>query len=83
LGAGPGEVGQSGLKVLHLLRHPQKICNPQPKQFFSLPTKILAKSFEHLNSSLVLMVLELCLHKPHAIRLFLCKLLGLERLKKR
>jgi len=34
LGSGPGEVGQGGLKVLHLWCHSQKIRNPQPKKFF-------------------------------------------------
>jgi len=34
LGPGPGEVGQGGLKVLHLWCHSQKICNPQPKKIF-------------------------------------------------
>jgi len=32
---GPGEVGQGGLKVVHLWRHSQKICNPQPKNYFT------------------------------------------------
>jgi len=35
LGVGSGEVGQGGLKVLHLWRHSQKIRNPQPKIFSS------------------------------------------------
>jgi len=35
LGSGPGEVVQGGLKVLYLWRYSQKICNPQPKNFFS------------------------------------------------
>jgi len=30
---GPGEVGQGGQKVFHLLHHSQKAC-PQPKIFF-------------------------------------------------
>jgi len=34
LGPGPGEVGQGGLKVLHLWRHSQKIRAPQPQKFF-------------------------------------------------
>jgi len=32
---GPGEVGQGGVKALHLWRHSQKIRNPQAKIFFS------------------------------------------------
>jgi len=28
LSPGPGEVGQGGLKVLHLWCHSQKICTP-------------------------------------------------------
>jgi len=36
LGLGPGEVGEGGLKVLHLQRHSQKICIPQPKFFSSV-----------------------------------------------
>jgi len=35
LGKRPGEVGQGGLKVIHLRRHSQKNCIPQPKYFFS------------------------------------------------
>ena len=31
---GPGKVGQSGLKFLHLWRHSQKTCTPQTKNFF-------------------------------------------------
>jgi len=34
LGPGPGEVGQGGLKVLHLWCHSQRIHIPQPKFFF-------------------------------------------------
>jgi len=34
LGPGPEEVGQGGLKVLHLWRHSQNIHNPQRKFFF-------------------------------------------------
>jgi len=32
---GPGEVGQGGLKVLHLWHHSQEIHIPKPKNFFS------------------------------------------------
>jgi len=32
---GPGEVGQGGLKDLHLWCHSQKIRTPQPKNSFS------------------------------------------------
>jgi len=35
LGPGSGEVGQGGLKVLHLWRHSRKIFTPQPKNYFS------------------------------------------------
>ena len=35
LGPGTGEVGQGGLKFLHLWRHSQKIRIPQPKNVFS------------------------------------------------
>jgi len=35
LGPGPGEVGQGGLKVLHVWRHSQKTCTAHPKNFFS------------------------------------------------
>jgi len=34
----------------------QKICNPQPKNFFRVQTRRLAWSFEPLNSSLPLLV---------------------------
>ena len=59
LGPGPGEVGQGGLKALYLWRHSQKICNPQPKNFFQVQIRRLAASFEPLNSSLPLLVPEL------------------------
>jgi len=58
LGPGPGEVGQGGLKVIHLWHHSQKIRNPQPKNVFSLQTTRLAE-FEPLNSSLPLSAPEL------------------------
>jgi len=32
--SGPGEVGQGGVKVLHLWRHSQKISSPNQKLFF-------------------------------------------------
>ena len=53
LGPGPGEVGQVGLKVLHLWHHSQRIGTPQPKKIF-LQTPWLVESFERLNSFLVL-----------------------------
>jgi len=34
LSSGQGEVGEGDLKVLVLWHHSQKICNPQPKNFF-------------------------------------------------
>jgi len=55
---GPGEVGQGGLKVLHLRRHSQKIRTPPTKNFFRVQTRRLAMSFEPLNSSLLLVVEE-------------------------
>jgi len=39
-------------KLLHLWRHSQKICNPQPNIFFRVPSTRLADPFEPLNSSL-------------------------------
>jgi len=33
LSQGPDEVGQKGLKLLHLWHHPQNIPNPKPKIF--------------------------------------------------
>jgi len=46
--------------------------NPKAKtqKIFSLQTTRLAKPFEHLNSSLELMVPELCLHK--AVKSMIC-----------
>jgi len=61
LGLEPDEVGQTGLKLLHLWCHSQKTQNQ--KIFFSLQTWRLAESFEGLNSSLVLLALELSSHK--------------------
>ena len=39
-------------KLLHLWRQSQKICNPQPKNFFQVQSTRLADPFEPLNSSL-------------------------------
>jgi len=39
-------------KLLHLWRQSQKICNPQPKNFFRVQSRRLADPFEPLNSSL-------------------------------
>jgi len=40
-------------KLLHLWRHSQKICKPQPKNFCRLQSWRRSDSFEPLNSSLV------------------------------
>ena len=63
LGLGPDEVGQKGLKRLHLWCHSQKTWNPKPKKFVSLQMETLAKSFEGLNSSLLQSSAELFLYK--------------------
>jgi len=68
LGLGPGEVGQKGLKHLHLWHHSQKNWNTKPKNVFSLQTQRLAKSFEGLSSSLAQSMAEIFLHKS------MCKL---------
>jgi len=54
-GWAPGEVtwAKMAQKLYHSWCHLQKICNPQPKNFFRVQTKRLAESFEGLNSSLV------------------------------
>jgi len=46
---GPGKVGQSGLKVLHLWRHSQKTCTPQAKNFFSSADWKTCRVFWHFN----------------------------------
>jgi len=46
-------------KLLHLSRHSQKICNPQPKKFFLVQSTRLANLFEPLNSSLAQLMKEL------------------------
>jgi len=51
LGPGAGEVGQGGLKVLHLWCHSQKNCIPQPQKFFCVQTTRMAESFELLTRS--------------------------------
>ena len=60
LGLGPDEVGQSGLKVLHLWRHSQKIQNPKHKNFFFIANYKTCQVFKCLNSSLMLSAPELC-----------------------
>jgi len=54
LSPGPGEVGQGGLKVLHLWRNWEK--NPPTKQkiFFRVQATRLAASFEPLTGSVAL-----------------------------
>jgi len=47
------------LKLLHLWRQSQKICNPQPKNFFRVQSTRLADPFQLLNSSLAQSVEEL------------------------
>ena len=47
------------LKLLHLWRKSQKICNPQPKNFFPSGSTRLADPFEPLNSSLAQLAEEL------------------------
>jgi len=51
----PGEVGQGGLKVLHLWRHSQKTRNPQPKIFFNADAKTcrIFWRFEQLSRTIV------------------------------
>jgi len=39
-------------KLLHLWRHSQKICNPQPKNFFQVQSRRLYDPFQPLNRSL-------------------------------
>jgi len=56
-----------------------KIWNPNPKYFFSLQTRRLAKSFELLNSSLMLSVPELCLRKAMCDPTVFTELLELTR----
>jgi len=57
LGPGPDEVGQGGLKVLHL--HSQKVRTPQAESVFTVQTRRLA-SFEPLDSSLPPLATKLC-----------------------
>jgi len=55
LSPGPDEVGQKGLKQLHIWRLSQKNW----KTFYSLQTQRLAQSFEGLNSSLAQLSVEI------------------------
>jgi len=56
LGLGPGEVGQGGLKVLHLWHHSQKTRTPKQKTF----CKCRLEDLLHLlNSSLPLLAPKL------------------------
>ena len=47
----PGEVGQGGLKVLHLWHHSRKTRIPKQKYFFRVQTRRLATSFEIFTGS--------------------------------
>jgi len=60
---GPGEMGQGGLKILHLWHHSQKIHTPNQKYFFRVQTRRLAVSYEPLNSSPPLLASEFCARK--------------------
>jgi len=55
LGLGPDEVGQKGLKQLHLRDYSQKIWNPKPKFFFIADAKAcqIFSGFEQLSSAIV------------------------------
>jgi len=55
-----------GQKLLHLQRHSQKICNPQPKNF-QVQSRRLAVSFEGLISSLAQLVEETLVRQPKNI----------------
>ena len=65
LGPRPDEVGQRGLKLLHLWHHSQKIQNPKPKDFCHCRLEDLS-GLQGLNNSLVHWELESCLHKACA-----------------
>jgi len=70
LSPGPGEVGQGGLKVLHLWCHAQKIRTPQPKNFCSSADEkpcCIYWAFEQLST---IFGARVTLAKPRAIRLF-------------
>ena len=73
MGAETDEMGQKGVKLLHLRHHSQKIRNPKPKNFFSLQTQRLAESFNGLNSFLALC----CQRYAHAKTRAKCCFLGL------
>jgi len=69
LGLGPQEVGQKGLRLsTYDITHK----NSKTKKFFSLQGQRLAKCFEGLNSSLVLMAPEILLRKDTCKLLFFC-----------
>jgi len=83
LGPGPGEVGQGGLKVLHLSRHSQKTCPPNQKKFFRVQTTRLADSFELLTGSVVLTRPEKFPRKATCdLAGFFCELLELIQVQK-
>ena len=66
----PGEVGQGGQKVLRLLRHSQKTCAPNQKDFFTSATTRLAASFDTSTRSVTRTGARYIRAKPRAIQLF-------------
>jgi len=70
LGPGPGEVGQSGLKVFHLRRHSQKISIPQPKNFFECRLEDLPSLLSLWTALYHFLRLSYTRSNPPVIRLF-------------
>jgi len=65
LGPGPGNLSQNGLKPTPLITSLTKNPNARTKNFFSLQTQRLAKSFEefeHLSSTFAWQVMQLLRH---------------------
>ena len=70
---GPGEVGQGGLKMLHLWRHSQKIRTPQPKNFFECGLEDLPHLLNHWTAPYHFWHPSYVHAKPRAILLFWCE----------
>ena len=70
LGPRPGEVGQCGLKVLHIWRHSQNIHNPQPIKFFKCRLEDLLRFFSLWTPINCFRRQSYNCAKPRAIQLF-------------
>jgi len=79
---GTGEMGQGGLKVLHLRHHSQKICIPNQKYFSHCKLQDLPSLLSLWTALYHFRRQSYARAKPRVIRLFWRKPLDLDRTQK-